>query len=449
MRIRTVLAGVLTLGLTTLVVGRMIQGPAISPLDESELLEYAGVYQWDDGGFVYLQPWAISSFEAPRELVAFDESGEVRALYRTAADRFFAGPGAAVSSAVESHVGFERGEAGAIVAMRWRREGAAPRTATRRADMEKREDVRFANGAIQLAGTLTRPAAGGKVPAIVLVHGSGPEDRDYVLPWARFLVRHGLAVLGYDKRGVGGSTGDWNSASFDDLASDAMSAVRYLKARPDIDAARIGLLGISQAGWIMPLAAVRSSDIAFLISLSGAGVPVADTTIDHASSEMIASGMKPQTVSAILDLMRKQYGFARTGQGWDLYAAGRAALAAKLGRPPDSFPATPDDPRWNVIRRLYLYDPGPTLRRLRTPALAVWGELDNNILPHKNKAAWDEALEAAGHREYTSAVLPKANHSLFEAKAGNNAEGPSLRRIAPGYFTLVHQWLAARGLAGP
>ena len=141
--------------------------------------------------------------------------------------------------------------------------GAAPRIA-RRVEIEKREDVRFSNGDIQLAGTLIAPTTGAKHPAIILVHGSGAEDREYMLPFARFLVRHGIAVLGYDKRGVGGSTGDWNTASFDDLAGDVVAAFEYLKTRTDIDRAQIGLLGWSQAGWIMPLAAVRAKDIAFL-----------------------------------------------------------------------------------------------------------------------------------------------------------------------------------------
>ena len=449
MRIRTALAVVLTVGHTALVVGRALQAPEIRPLDEAALREYTGVYQWDGDEFVYLQLWKMTSFEAPSDLVAFDESGDVRALYSTARDRFFAGPGAAIKTTVESQVEFERDNAGTIVGMTWRREGAEPRTARRRADIEKREDVQFTSEAIKVAGTLSRPVSGGRVPAIVLVHGSGPEDRDYVLPWARFLVRHGVAVLGYDKRGVGGSGGDWNNASFDDLAGDAIAAVQYLKTRPDIDGGRIGLLGISQAGWILPLAAVRSQDVSFLISLSGAGVPVADTTLDQASNEMTASGMKPPTIAAILDLMKRQYHFARTGQGWDEYTAARAALAAKIGQPPDSFPAAPDHPHWQVVKRLYFHDPGPTLRRLQTPTLAIWGELDNNILPGKNKTAWAEALKTAGHRDYTLTVLPKANHSLFEAKAGNNAEAPSLRRIVPEYFTIVRQWLAARGLARP
>jgi pimeloyl-ACP methyl ester carboxylesterase len=333
MRTRTSLGVVLTVGLTALVVGRALQAPEIRPLDEAALREYTGVYQWDGDGFVYLQLWKMTSFEAPSDLVAFDESGDVRALYSTSPDRFFSGPGAAIRTTVESRVEFERDNAGTIVRMTWRREGAEPRSARPRADTERREDVQFTSGAIRIAGTLSRPVGGGRMPAIALVHGSGPEDRDYVLPWARFLVRHGVAVLGYDKRGVGGSGGDWNNASFDDLAGDAIAAVQYLKTRPDIDGGRIGLLGISQAGWILPLAAVQSKEVSFLISVSGAGVPVADTTLDQAANEMTASGMKPPTIAAILDLMKRQYDFARTGQGWEEYTAARAALAANRTAP--------------------------------------------------------------------------------------------------------------------
>ena len=157
------------------------------------------------------------------------------------------------------------------------------------------------------------------------------ENRDYILPFARFLIRRGIAVLGYDKRGVGGSTGDWNTASFEDLAGDVVAAFGYLKTRSDIDATQIGLLGVSQAGWIMPLAAVRAKDLAFVISISGAGVPPADTTIDQARNEMTARGMKPETVADIVAIMKLQYQFARTGQGWDEYAAAREKLAARIG----------------------------------------------------------------------------------------------------------------------
>ena len=421
-----------------------LQTPAVRTMDEKVLREYTGVYRWEPNAFVYLQLWnEFVGFDKPSQLVAFDESGEVRTLYPTDRDQFFAGPGMAVSASVESRVEFHRDGAGKITSMTWQREGAALRTAAR-VEIEKHQDVRFSNGGVQLVGTLISPNTPGKHPAIILVHGSGAENREYMVPWARFLIRRGIALLGYDKRGVGESTGDWNTASFDDLAGDAVAAFEYLKTRDDIDRTQIGLLGISQAGWIMPLAAVRAKDLAFLISISGAGVPAAETTIDQARNEMTMTDMPTETVNEIIALLKLQYEFARTGQGWDQYAAARERIVAKLGAAPKTIPGTPDDPYWQFIRRLYFYDPVPMLRQLQTPTLALWGELDNNVLADKNKAAWEAALSAGGNRDYTLTILPKANHAQWEAKVGSNAETKSLRRFVPSYFTNIEDWLAKR-----
>ena len=420
------------------------QTPDVRAVDEKVLREYAGVYRWESDAFVYLQMWnEFSGVSNPSELVAFDESGEVRTLYPTDRDRFFAGSGMAVSASIESRIEFQRDGTGKIASLMWHRDGAAPRTA-RRVDIEKREDIRFSNGGVQLAGMLISPATGGKHPAIVLVHGSGAQNRESMLPWSRFLIRRGVAVLGYDKRGVGESTGDWNAATFDDLAGDVVAAFEYLKTRRDIDARQIGLLGISQAGWIMPLAAIRSKDLAFLISISGAGVPAAETTLDQARNEMAMTGMPPETLEAIMTVLKLQYQFARTGEGWDEYAAAREKVVARLGKPPDTIPGTPDHPHWGVIRRYYFHDPVPTLRRLQVPTLALWGELDNNILAEKNKAAWEAALKAGGNRDYTLRILQKANHAQWEAKTGSNAEMKSLQRFVPAYFTTIQDWLADR-----
>ena len=431
-----------TLGITAAVIVALgLQGPAVPDVSEQTLRQYAGVYQWSSDAFLYLQLW--NEFTGKHQLGAFDESGEVRVLYPTAPDRFFAGPGAAVSSSIESRIEFQRDDAGKTVALTWQRDGGAPRVA-RRVDIETRDEVRFANGDVALAGMLIRPTGAAKPPAIILVHGSGPQDRESILPFARFLVRRGIAILGYDKRGVGKSGGDWNRASMEDLAGDAVAAFRYLSARGDIDGTQIGLLGVSQAGWIMPLAAVQAPKIAFLISISGAGVPTEETAFDHTRNELTTGGMPADRVEQLIDLMKAQHRFARTGEGWDEYVAKRAALAARLGSPPDSFPSTQDHPRWQFMRKMFFYDPGPTLRQLRTPTLALFGELDNNILPDKNRAAWDTALKAAGNRDYTLRVIPKANHIHLEAKIGNNAEMPSLRHFAPEYFTTIHDWLAKR-----
>jgi hypothetical protein len=442
MRSWTAIGAIVATGLAGAVVARSaLQGPAVHSLEEKALREYVGVYQWEPEGFLYLQLW--NEFSGTNQLGAFDESGDLRVLYPTNRDRFFAGPGAGLATSIESRIEFQRNASGTIRSLAWQREGALPRVA-RRVDIERHEDVRFSNGDVRLAGTLITPSTRKKHPAIILVHASGPGNREQVLPLARFLVRHGMAVLGYDKRGVGGSTGDWNTASFDDLAGDVVAAFGYLKTRSDIDSQQVGLLGWSQAGWVMPLAAVRAKDIAFLISVSGAGVPAAETTLEQAHNEMTARGMRPQVVEQIVGLMKLQYHFARTGQGWDEYAAAREKIAARLGAPPDTFPGMPDHPSWAFMRRLYFHDPGPTLRQLQSPTLALFGELDNNIVAEKNRDAWEAALKAGGNRDYTLRILPKANHLLLEAKVGSNAEMPSLQRFVPEYSTTIHDWLAKR-----
>ncbi len=410
-------------------------------VDDRSLREYAGTYVWERNAILYLQVWA--ELAGTNQLVAFHESGEVRTLYPTDRDRFVTGRAAAVAAPVESRVEFQRNRDGTITSLTWHREGAAPRVA-RRVEIDRHEDVRFSNADVHLAGTVIVPKRDGRRPAVILVHGSGAQDREAMLPFARFLVQRGMAVLGYDKRGVGRSTGDWNTASFDDLAGDVVAAFEHLKTRSDVDPEQIGLLGVSQAGWIMPLAAVRAPDIAFLISVSGPGIPAAETTIDHARNEMAARGMKPETVQQIVGIMKLQYRFAQTGEGWDEYAAARERLAARLGRPPETFPALPDSPYWGYVRRLYFYEPAPTLRQLRVPTLALFGELDTNILAEKNKAAWESALRIGGNRDYTLRVLPKANHIMLEATAGSNAEMPTLRRFVAAYSTTVDEWLARR-----
>ena len=251
-------------------------------------------------------------------------------------------------------------------------------------------------------------------------------------------------MLGYDKRGVGGSTGDWKTESFDDLAGDALAAYSYLRTRPDIDRSQIGLLGLSQAGWVMPLAAVRAQDVAFLISISGGGVSAAETTIDEARGEMAAAHTPPGIIDQIVAMMKLQYAYAQTGQGWNEYFAARAKLVEQMGKEPETIPGTQDDPYWKTIRALYLYDPEPTLRRLQTPTLALFGELDDNIVAEKNRAAWESALKKAGNRDYSLRILHSADHVMLEAKVGNNAEEPTFDHFVRDYFTTVQDWLATR-----
>jgi len=169
MRIATSIAGIAAtalLGAVTIAFST-VQPPTIRSVDEAALREYAGAYQWGPNAFVYLQLWdEFSGFGKPRQLTAFDESGDVRTLYPTDRDQFFAGPGAAVPTSIQSRINFERDRTGKIISLTWRREGGVQRTA-QRVEIERREDVRFSNGNIQLTGTLTAPTTGRKHPAII------------------------------------------------------------------------------------------------------------------------------------------------------------------------------------------------------------------------------------------------------------------------------------------
>ena len=163
MRWWTAIGGTIVAALLGIVIVRpVLQTPDVRSVDEKVLREYAGVYQWAPNAFVYLQMW--NELTWTNQLVAFDESGEIRTWYPTNQDRFFAGPGAAVAASIESRIEFQRGDT-VITALTWQRKGAPPRIA-RRLEIERHEEVRFPSGDIQLTGTLIGPNTGEKHPAI-------------------------------------------------------------------------------------------------------------------------------------------------------------------------------------------------------------------------------------------------------------------------------------------
>jgi pimeloyl-ACP methyl ester carboxylesterase/protein-tyrosine-phosphatase len=399
-----------------------------------------GAYRWESGGFVDVLVWEELG---PGQLVAFDDRGWVRALTPTGAGTFTAGRSIAVPEPVGAHVRFER------QTLVWEAEGQPPRVA-RRSEDSRVEDVGFANGDTRLAGTLFLPPVAGRHPALVLLHGSGPQNRNGTLPFARFLVRHGIAILTFDKRGVGGSQGDWRKASFETLADDALAAVAYLRARPEVDAKRVGLFGVSQGGWIGPLAASRSRDVALVVSVSGPGVTPAQQTMDMIEGEMRAEGIADAEVQEARALTQRAFDYGRTGKGWDEYAAALARSKDKSWLPYLSLPADPKDAAWEQQRLFYHYDPAPALAALRCPVLAVFGGKDLGVPAEKNHRLWHDALTRGGHRAHELVVIPGASHAMFDAATGSMFELAKRDGFVPEYRPTVLNWLRDRfGLREP
>ena len=308
------------------------------------------------------------------------------------------------------------------------------------------ESVSVRSGDATLSGTLFLPGTGDRHPAVVLFHGSGPQPRNPFM--ARWFAEHGVAALTYDKRGVGASTGDFRTVPFTDLAADGLAAVALLKARPDIDSKRIGVWGLSQGGWLGPLAASQSPDIAFVVAVSGPGVSPGEQMIFYYGNLLRERGFSDGEVNEAGDMRRRLWHLFSTGDGYD--AAARALDDARsrpwfaavneqsdglLNRPTR---ALLDDPalrsrQW--YRSEVNYDPKVALRALSVPALFIFGDKDALVPVEPSVAIIRQTLTDAGHRAFSIVIFPGADHGMFVSAA----EGG--RTLAPGYLDAIEGWL--------
>ena len=274
-----------------------------------------------------------------------------------------------------------------------------------------------------------------------------PQLREVMWGLGYLFVARGFAVLSYDKRGVGKSTGNWREASFEDLADDAVAAAKFLQARTDIAANQIGFWGLSQGGWIAPLAASRFPDAAFAIALSGGGLSPAETELFDTEYELTKAGYAANEISdalAFQKLKNEIIASPTSNAKWDEYAKARAiAKDKKWFRHPglDVWgPERRDDPFWTNMRRSYVYDPAPTLRASKAPLLAIFGELDTPEGVKAEVRAIRQILDQAGRRDYTVKVYPNGSHNLMEVPPDNPNEYVRLKRFPPGFFETMVDW---------
>jgi dienelactone hydrolase len=306
--------------------------------------------------------------------------------------------------------------------------------------------VTFQSGDATLSGTLFLPDDGRRHPGIVLFHGSGPEARNTFM--ARWFAEHGLAALTYDKRGVGSSTGDFRAVPFTKLTADGLAAVALLKARADVDPARIGVWGLSQGGWLGPLAASQSRDIAFVIAVSGPGVTPAEQMIFYYANGLRDRGISDRDVQRASDLRRKVWHWLSTGEGRD---AAKAALDDARSAPWFRDVAEQADglfhqPASTILNDPALrertwfrseadYDPTIALRALTVPALFVFGDQDALVPVARSVTTIRETLTAANHRAFEIVVFPGADHGI-RVRAGDGG-----RAFASGYLDTMERWL--------
>lgn len=321
------------------------------------------------------------------------------------------------------------------------------------------EEIIFKNGNIKLAGTLFIPESKTKSPAIVITHGSESDSRkfrNYRMRAADFASR-GIAALIYDKRGVGDSTGKYVETP--DLrvpAGDVLAAVEFLKNRGEIDAKKIGVMGTSQGGWVAPLAASLSDDIAFVVSISGPGVSVREQVIHQTGEKIIDYGFSIVEVDEMKEFMRKLYEYYATGESFEetkiVWAIAKEKkwffkqLFGKHGEeltPPEKLSTV----NFDFYRNL-AYDPFPVLQKVKVPALAVFGEMDRHIPVERSVAKWQEAFEKSGSEEdLTIKVFPKAGHGIIVIVEEKEWLVPppdieiKRRGFVPGFLEFLNEWV--------
>jgi hypothetical protein len=316
--------------------------------------------------------------------------------------------------------------------------GSAPDLVRAAGSAQSSEQVSFHNGNVTLLGTLYLPAGGGRHPAVVVFHAASGGTRDFhaYQHLATALPAAGIAVLLFDRRGSGTSTGDFNTATFRDLAADGIAGVGLLKSRRDIDPVRIGVWGVSQGGWIGPLAATMSRDIAFVISVSGPGVSPAGQMDYAAATALRAAGHPPEIIDRALRIRAVVNDYYR---GRATRNDAENAIATIRHEPWFSqvllpgrgdLPADPKLTKWCAEMD---YDPLAALARIRIPIAFFFAQTDSWIPVEESIANIRQASRS--HSAVTIRRIPQADHLM---ETGTPDSGGPISEL---YLSQLLGWL--------
>lgn len=317
------------------------------------------------------------------------------------------------------------------------------------------EEVAYDNpaGRAHLAGTLTLPSGRGPFPAVLLITGSGSQDRDETvfghkpfLLWADTLTRRGIAVLRVDDRQVGGSTGEVRTATTADFAGDVAAGVAFLRSRQDIDRRRIGLVGHSEGAIIAPMVAAQDRGIAFVVMLAGSGETGETLMLRQKRLIETAMGLPPAAVDRSVRTVQRLYDAVKDAPDqktadMSLQTAWQT-LAAEQGQSSSSVPAQLRAIASPWMRWFVRYDPRPVLAKVECPVLAVGGAKDVQVDSDSNLAGIKLSLRA--NPDVTVMKLPGLNHLLQTADTGQVGEyGDIEETIAPNALRIVGDWIVS------
>lgn len=300
------------------------------------------------------------------------------------------------------------------------------------------QDLTFTWNGLELAGTLHLPAHEGRHPAVLMMQGSGPTDRDsdgYFPPIREAFLQRGIATFAFDKPGIGQSSGDWRNDMFEGRTSQALTALELLRNHSALDSSRVGIWGHSQGGWLAQILAARLPDLPFAIANSGPSINVALQNLYGCEHTMRAEGHSEDEIAQALAFLDALHAAAQRG---DTYETVEADLLANARDQPWYGYITIDDPEtWNFacISAAEHYEPVEALSQIRCPFLAIYGALDLLVPAWQSAEESGRALQQAGNPDAIIVVFPGGDHRIRDATTGD---------FATGYLDLLGEWIARR-----
>ena len=302
------------------------------------------------------------------------------------------------------------------------------------------EEISFRSGRFRIVGDLRLPEGEGPFPAVILVHGSGGATRQGAVPFQPLIeifLRNGFAVFSWDKPGSGDSTGDFRN-EISERAEILMDGVDVLVEHPLIDPDRIGLWGISQAGWVMPLTVDQTEDVAFMVVVSGGAEDSIEQMAYQLAQRVICAGGSQDEA----DQVESYWSMQRKAEEYSDYLEAMEYLVEVEAIKYHINTDITEEKDWKPTPRKWdsFINPMDSIAQTTIPVLVFYGELDRNIDPVQGAAAYQAALEKAGNDNYRIEVIPGVAHTLTSAETGCLDEAWGYK-YSPEYLEILESWI--------
>ena len=413
-------------------------------LDAKVLDQYAGDYQIGRDRYISVQRTSI-----PTAGILFTERSPSNPTHRSgklfpiSETTFVTGPGRFMPYPVEIKATFVKNEQGEVTALKWNPTGGSEIIGNKvKLHLSNEEEVKFSNGDVSLAGTLSLPLTKGPHPAVVLILGSdgGSRLRGGL---ATFFAQHGIAALTYDKRGWDASTGTRIGATVGDMAGDASAGVQFLQRRPDINPHKVGVWAISQGGWMAPVVAATTPSVAFMILHAAPAVsPREQSRMLLVNSFSSRYGLNQDELKGAVAYQNLYLDAMNSDEAYDKLQASYEQLRAR-GVRWAWYSGTKEQLRSQWTRANVDFDPVPFLEKVKCPVLAFFGGKDGQVPPEGNVSVMEAALRKAGNKDVLIKVLPGVDHNF--ALYGKGDFGyQSSGKVPPGYYDVMISWLKKR-----